>query len=55
MRQIIAGGFQNPELRKQSILTSLAGPALKLLEKGKNILPDGECDIFYAGSVLSSK
>jgi hypothetical protein len=55
VKQTIGGSFQNPEVGKPSILKSLAGPALKLLEKGKNILPDGECDIFYAGSVLSSK
>jgi hypothetical protein len=55
VKQTIGGSFQNPEVGKPSILKSLAGPALKLLEKGRNILPDGECDIFYAGSVLSSK
>lgn len=51
VKQTIGGSFQNPEVGKPSILTSLAGPAIKLLEKGKNILPDGECDVFYAGSV----
>ena len=51
VKQTIGGSFQNPEVGKPSILTSLAGPAIKLLEKGKNILPDGECAVFYAGSV----
>jgi len=38
-------------VEKPNILIALAGPALKLLKKGRDILPGGECEVIYAGSV----
>lgn len=51
VRQKISGSFQKPVVEKPSILMSLTGPARKLLKKGRELLPGGECEVFYAGSV----
>jgi AsmA protein len=51
VRQKIRGTFQKPVVEKPSVLKSLAGPALKLLKKGRDLFPGGECEVFYAGSV----
>ncbi|MBN2720041.1 MAG: AsmA family protein [Proteobacteria bacterium] len=49
--QKIHGSFQEPVVEKPNILKSLAGPALKLLEMGRDLFSEGECEVFYAGSV----
>lgn len=51
VRQKIRGPFQKPVVEKPNILKSLAGPALKLLKKGRDLFPGGECEVFYTGSV----
>lgn len=51
VRQKIRGSFQQPAVEKPNILKSLAGPALNLLKKGKELLPGGQCEVFYAGTV----
>ena len=55
VRQKIRGTFQKPVVEKPGILKSLTGPALKLLKKGRNLFPGGECEVFYAGSVAPPK
>jgi len=55
VRQKIRGSFHKPVVEKPNILKSLTGPALELLKKGKELLPGGECDVFYAGSVVPPK
>jgi AsmA protein len=55
VRQKIRGTFQKPVVEKPSVLKSLVGPALKLLKKGRDIFPGGECEVFYAGSVAPPK
>ncbi len=55
VKQKISGPFQKPAVEKPSVLASLAGPALKLLKKGRDIFPGGKCDVFYAGSVAPPK
>lgn len=55
VQQKIRGPFQKPEVEKPNILASLAGPALKLLRKGRNLFPGGKCVVFYAGSVAPPK
>ncbi len=55
VRQKIRGTFQKPVVEKPSILKSLTGPARKLLKKGKDMIPGGECEVFYAGSVAPPK
>lgn len=55
VRQKIRGTFQKPAVEKPSILKSLTGPAFKLLKKGRDLFPGGECAVFYAGSVAPPK
>jgi hypothetical protein len=50
VEQKIRGSFSKPEVEKPSILTSLAGPARKLLRQAKGLF-GWHCDVFYAGSV----
>ncbi|MGA9666756.1 MAG: hypothetical protein WBQ69_09950 [Gallionella sp.] len=38
-------------MERPNTLVSLAGPALKLLKKGRSLLPGGECEVVYTGSV----
>lgn len=53
VRQNISGTFLKPVVEQPNVLKSLAGPALKLLKKAKNLLTDGECEVFYTGSVAA--
>ena len=55
VRQQIRGTFQNPVVEKPNVLESLAGPALRLLKKGNELLGGGRCEVFYAGSVTAPK
>jgi uncharacterized protein involved in outer membrane biogenesis len=55
VRQKIRGSFRKPVVEKPGVLKSLAGPALKLLKKGRDLFPGGECEVFYAGSVAPPK
>lgn len=51
VRQDVHGTFRDPVVEKPGLLTSLAGPALRLLRKGSELLGAGQCEVFYAGSV----
>jgi uncharacterized protein involved in outer membrane biogenesis len=51
VKQKISGPFQKPVVEKPNILVSLAGPALKLLKQGRDVLPGGKCEVIYTGSV----
>ena len=53
LRQEVRGSFQKPVVEKPKLLRSLAGPAVSLLKKGWGLLPGGECEVFYTGSVMS--
>jgi len=53
VRQAVRGTFQNPVVEKPGLLTSLAGPAIRLLKRGSEMLGGGRCDAFYAGSVAA--
>lgn len=55
VRQKISGPFQKPVVEKPNILKTLSGPALRLLKKGRDLFPGGECAAFYAGSVAPPK
>jgi AsmA protein len=57
VRQKISGPFSKPVVEKPGVLTSLAGPVLKLLSKARAILPGTRerCDVFYRGSVAPPK
>lgn len=51
VEQKISGPFQKPVVEQPNILISLAGPALKLFKKGRDLLPGGKCKAIYTGSV----
>jgi uncharacterized protein involved in outer membrane biogenesis len=53
VRQKISGPFQHPVVAKPDLATSLAGPALRLLKKGRDLLTGRQCGVFYAGSVAA--
>lgn len=53
--QTIRGPFEKPVVEKPSILATLAGPALKLLKKGRALLPGAKCEVVYTGSVAPPK
>jgi uncharacterized protein involved in outer membrane biogenesis len=55
VRQKIRGSFQHPVVENPSVLTSAAGPALRLLKKGSDLLRGRKCPVFYAGSVPAPK
>jgi AsmA protein len=53
VRQKISGPFVKPVVEQPNMLKSLAGPAIKLLKRGRDLLPGGECDVIYSGSVAA--
>jgi hypothetical protein len=54
VRQRLRGTFREPVVERPNLLQSLAGPALRLLKKGGELL-GGEtpCEVFYAGAVAA--
>lgn len=55
MQQKIHGPFEKPVVEKPSILTSLAGPAIKLLKQTRDLFPGRRCEVFYSSSVAPPK
>lgn len=56
MRQRVRGPFGKPVVEKPSILTSLSGPVVNLIEKARDLLPGKDpCEAFYSGSVAPPK
>ncbi|ALC17296.1 AsmA family protein [Desulfuromonas soudanensis] len=53
VRQTIHGTFENPVVEKPNFLKTLTGPALNLLEMGRDLFPGGECEVFYSGAVAA--
>lgn len=51
VRQAIRGSFGKPVVEKPRVLTSLAGPVLKLYRQTRGIFPAKPCEVFYSGSV----
>jgi AsmA protein len=51
LRQTIHGSFGKPVVDKPKVLTSLAGPVIKLVQRTRGLFPAGPCDAFYSGSV----
>jgi len=54
-QQTIHGAFTKPVVEQPSALRSLTGPVVKLLKQVGRLFADGECEVFYAGSVASPK
>jgi len=55
VRQAIRGSFGKPVVEKPRVLTSLAGPVLKLYKQTRDLLPAKPCEVFYSGSVVAPK
>ena len=55
VQQKISGPFEKPVVEQPNILESIAGPAIKLLKKGRKLLPGGECDVIYTGTVAAPR
>lgn len=55
VQQKITGSFGKPVVEKPSIFKTLTGPVLKLLKKGRELFPGGQCTVFYSGSVAPPK
>ncbi len=57
VRQRIRGSFSKPMVEKPSVLVSLAGPVLSLLNKARDLIsgPERRCAVFYNGSVVPPK
>ena len=53
VRQVIHGSFAQPVVEKPHILTSLAGPVLKLYRQTRGLFPAAPCEGFYLGSVAA--
>jgi AsmA protein len=51
VQQKIRGPFENPIIEQPNILRTISGPLRSLFKKGRDFLPGGECEVFYAGSV----
>jgi AsmA protein len=54
-RQSILGSFQDPQVEKPNFIKALAGPVVNVLKLGEDLLPGGECEPFYTGSVAPPK
>ena len=53
VRQKIRGPFGKPVVEKPNIIKAIAGPAVKLLTKTKEIFTGRRCELFYSGSVTA--
>ena len=51
VQQKIHGSFDKPVAETPSIFKTLTGPVLRLLKKGRELFPGGNCAVFYSGSV----
>ena len=51
VRQKIRGPFRKPVVEKPNIIRTIAGPAVKLLTRTKEIFTGRRCELFYSGSV----
>lgn len=54
-QQTIRGAFDHPTVETPSTLKALGGPVVKLLKQLGRLFPGGECEVFYAGSVVPPK
>ncbi|HER62427.1 MAG TPA: AsmA family protein [Desulfobacteraceae bacterium] len=49
--QTMHGAFREPVVENPSILKTLTGPVSEVFMKAKDLVTDGECEVFYDGSV----
>ena len=55
VKQKITGTFKKPVAEKPVFLVALAGPALNLFKKGRDLFSGGDREVFYKGSVPAPK
>lgn len=55
LRQNVHGAFQAPVVDKPGFIESFAGPALRLLKEGSDLVAGESCKVFYSGSVAAPK
>jgi uncharacterized protein involved in outer membrane biogenesis len=55
VRQAMHGSFQSPQVEKPRVLTSLAGPAVRLYKRVRGLFAAGPCEAFYSGSVAAPR
>jgi AsmA protein len=53
VRQKIHGSFYEPMVDQPNVFKTLAGPAVSLFKQGQALFLDGECEVFYTGSVAA--
>lgn len=51
VKQTLSGPFASPVVEKPRVLTSIAGPVLKLVRQTRQLFPAGPCVLSYSGSV----
>lgn len=53
VEQKIRGAFHAPVVEKPNLVRSLAGPAMRLLKKSRDLISGDRCEVFYAGTVAA--
>lgn len=51
VQQQVHGALGKPQVEKPNPIEALAGPAVRLLKKGAEVIAGEQCDVFYAGAV----
>jgi AsmA protein len=54
-KQAIRGSFAKPEVEKPHLVKALTGSVVNELKRVRNVLPNGPCEPFYAGSVVAPR
>lgn len=51
VQQQVRGTLQKPQVEKPNPVEAIAGPAVRLLKKGAELIAGDSCEVFYAGAV----
>lgn len=51
VQQQVRGTLQKPAVEKPNAVETIAGPAVRLLKKGAELIGADSCEVFYAGAV----
>jgi hypothetical protein len=51
VQQRVSGSLHKPQVDKPNPIEALAGPAVRLLKKGAEMVGADSCEVFYAGAV----
>jgi AsmA protein len=54
-KQSISGSLIHPRIGSVSVVNSLSGPIMNLINKSKRSIQGGKCEVFYSGAVRQSK